>query len=428
MDSKEGSKKKGISQDLLLDDFFKPPAEEEPVESKKKEPEPKPKPKEKTSIKKDLFLDDFFSPPATEEPLKEAPPQEVKKEKEPEISTTYKQVKKAPPSPVVEKTPEPPPVPPPPQRSLKELLEEPIFETKKEPAVTTPYKSPTPQPGMTPKPIVITPAPGAAEGKKFPLLPLIGGIALVIIVGVGAFLLFSGRGKEKVPAVEKPKTSVVEVPIQKPEVEAPVQKPQEEQKIAETAPEPEAGVKVQIPEGEKPAPVAKPEEVVKKPEPKPVEPKPVAKVNRFVVTVGPFKTKDEAKAQEIKVKILGYTPKLAQATQTVEVYNLFIDPPVPEAEANVIRLKMSIKGFNAELVDANGNKRVKLGSYSSITEAIEKKNQAAESGYTVTIDIGKTSEKVFNLEIGFPENDTAQDAVEKLKGLGIEARIIEKKV
>lgn len=436
MDSKDGSKKKGLSQDLMLDDFFKPPAEEEPspeadkqrtqVETKKKEPEPKPK--EQTSIKKDLLLDDFFSSPAAGEPLKEPPVKEVKKEKESEISTTYKQVKKAAPPPGVEKMPEPPSVSPPPQRSLKELLEEPIFETRKETVVPPPYKSPSPQPAVPSRPMVVTPVPRTAEGKKFPVLPIVGGIAIVIIIGIGAYLFFSGREKEKGTTGEKPKSAVVEVPIQevpiqKPPIEAPVQEAPQEKRVTETEPQPETGGKVRIPEEEKPAPVTKPEEVVEKP-----TPKPVASVNRFIVTAGTFKTKDEAKAQEIKVKILGYTPKLTSATQTVEVYNLYIDPPVSESEANAIRLKMSIKGFPAELVDANGNKRVKLGSYSSINEAIEKKNQASESGYTITIDIGKTSDKVYNLEIGFPENNSAKDAVEKLKGMGIEARVVEKKI
>ncbi len=427
MDSKDGSKKKGISQDLLLDDFFKPPAEEEPVESKKKEPEPKPE--KKASIKKDLLLDDFFGPPATEETLKEPPHKEVKKEKEPEISTTYKEVKKPAPSVVEKPQQQPLPVTPPPQRSLKELLEEPIFEAQKETPVSPQYKSPTPQIGVPPQPVVITPTPRAEERKKFPLLPVIGIVVIVVVTGVGGYIFFGGKGKEKGISEEKPKSAVVEIPIQKQPVETPVQQAPEESKVQEAvlspepalSPEPES--KPRISAEEKPVVEARKEEVVEKP-----APKPVAKVNRFIVTVGPFKTQEEAKAQEIKIKILGYTPKVSSAMQTVEVYNLYIDPPLPEAEANVIRLKMSIKGFPAELVDAGENKRIKLGSYSSINEAIEKKNQASESGYTVTIDIGKSSERVYNLEMGFPESERAKDAVEKLKGMGMEARIVEKKV
>lgn len=443
MDSKEGSKKKGISQDLLLDDFFKPPVEEEPAEPGKKEPEPKKKP----SIKKDLMLDDFFSPPVQEE-QRETPQKEVRKEekkeepesrekvaaKESTISTTYKQVKKTAPPPVMEKTPppeepvtppEPPPVPPPPQRSLRELLEEPIFETKPKPATPSP-KIPTPAPSVTPRPVV-TPAPGVGEARKFPVVPVIGGIVVVLAIGAGAFIFLSVKGKE--PASPARQERVEEVRVEVPEsppapeekVEQPVQK--ESEPISEQKSQPEVQqpvAKVELPE-EKPA-VVKTAPPVKAP-----EQKQVVKINRFMVVAGPYSTMDEAKAGEIKFKVLGYTPKITTTSVTIETYTVFIDPPMPEAEANVARLKLSLKGFSPELLDADGNKKVKVGTYSTLGEAIEKKNQVQELGYTTTIDIGKTTGKGYNVEIGFPESSPAQEAIDKLKGLGIDAKMVEKK-
>lgn len=457
MDSKEGPKKKGLSQDLLLDEFFKPPVEEEPEEKKIEEKKPAketPISKQKQSIKKELLLDDFFKPPpSVEEKVKEVPPKEkpeaVTKEKEkPSIKeeTTYREIRKQPAPPVVEpvaeKKPaqpvaEPTPISPPPQRSLKELLEEPLFETKAEPASPAPKPSsaPTPVPGVarTPTPVVVTGAPAKAERRGFPLLPVVGGLLGVILIGgaVAFFLTHSKGGEGVQPRVSKPDT-VVEVKPTPPPLEQPVQKPQEPeqpQAVSVTSPpeEPKAEPEAQVPA----PPTATPEPAPEKPIPpapeKPAEKKVASVVNRFIVTAGPFKTKEEAKAQEIKLKVLGYTPKMTSKNETVEVYNLFVDPPVPEGEANVIRLKLSLKGFSAELVDAGANKRVKVGSFSSLSEALEKKNQASELGYTITIDISKSTERVYNLEVGFPEIAPAREAVEKIKNFGIEATMVEKK-
>jgi len=242
----------------------------------------------------------------------------------------------------------------------------------------------------------------------------------------------------QVVKVEKPKQeletsqpSPSEIPEQKVEISQP---PTTEATNQVVTPPGEPEAKVEIPSGA-PSPTVKPEEtkpqetvreVVATP-PKKEEEKPVAKINKYIVTAGPFSTKEEAKAQEVKIKVLGYTPKLTTGTRTVEIYNLFVDPPVPEGEANVIRLKMSLKGFSAELVDAGENKRVKIGEYKSLPEAIDKKNMASELGYTITLEITRSSEKVYNLEMGFPESSSAQQAIEKLKGFGIEAVMSEKK-
>ena len=399
-------KKKGLRQDLLLDDFFKPPAEDEQSQQIKKE-DRAPK---KTSMKKDLLLDDFFKPPA-EEVSEKAPPVSQKESKSPSV---YSQIK-------TQKTP--PPVPPekeesplpeldiasPPSKSLNELLNEPLSQEKnKGPAMATPMPYATP---AFPKAPGLHVTDTAKATGKFPFVPVAAGsIILILIIAGGAFFLL-----KKKEVVQEVKSTRAEVMVNVP----PPPEPKTEQKIEI----PPSGATAQ-PE-DKPSDLPAPKDVPK-PAPMVSPSASTAKVSLVFVEAGPYKSKDEAKAGEIKAKIFGFKTEIKSGKQAIDEYALFIEHPLSQGEAKIAELKLKLKGFSPELIPEGEMTKVKVGYYQILSEAISQKNTAAEIGYGITIDIGKKRVPVFFIRMGFSEKKDAIDAVGKLKDLGLQAQIVSK--